>query len=64
MAHPWHTPPEPPAWLPLALELRDANPGQPPAVLVNLLHAAGVPGLTGSKIKAALAAHDQQQEAA
>jgi len=50
-----------PAWLPLALELRDANPGQPPAVLVNLLYAKGVPGVTGAAIKAALADHDQQQ---
>ena len=56
--------PSAPAWLPQALELRAANPAQPPAVLVNLLHAAGVRNLTGSKIKAALAAHDQQQQEA
>ena len=55
------TSPEPPAWLPQVLELRAANPGQPPAVLVNLLHAAGIRGLTGAAIKAALAEHDQQQ---
>ena len=51
----------PPPWLTQALELRAANPGQPPAVLVNLLYAKGVPGLTGAAIKAALADHDQQQ---
>lgn len=29
----------PPAWLPQLLAIRSANPDQPPAVLVNHLHA-------------------------
>ena len=54
--------PEPPAWLPQALELRAANPpGTHAYVLVHQAPLSKVPGLTGAKVKAALAAHDQQQ---
>ena len=54
-----------PAWLADALAVRAANPPKThPAVLVNQAPLKDVPGLTGSKVGAALAAYDRQQGAA
>jgi len=54
----------PPAWLPQLLAIRTANPGQPPAVLVNHLHAQHGVSTDGRTVKAALKAWDAMQQVA
>ncbi len=57
-------PPNWPTWGDALLQLRAAHPGQPPAVLVNLLHAQHGVMTDGRTVKAALMAWDDQQQAA
>ena len=58
------TAPPSPTWLPQLLAIRTANPGQPPAVLVNLLQAQHGVSTNGRSIKALLSAWDEHQPAA
>jgi hypothetical protein len=58
---PTHTPH---TWLPQLLAIRTANPGQPPAVLVNLLRAHHGVTTDGRTVAKALKAWDEHQPAA